>query len=424
MGHAESSLLYKEVADLEETNPKEGLKALRQLEVQNKRKIFLPAVCCPVIAFFIMQGIREIVDGQFWVWAIILIGVGFMPPLIIEERRLQKLETQYGNQPGGYLVISGRAILRAVEQFFSTLISLFGMFVVALVVVIPILLFVNIFLHGTPSFWHFDIPLYILVPVVVSPMVLVLLIVTSAMFHDVSPEEVFAFIPQLVKRIPVALRCPELRMEILPLIIGLVIFYLLYGAGSGLIRYEYSELTATAITGIMLGLCIADRSKIDHIFANLLRIAKARCLVRLGREDEALYILRDIMEDRWYPPKFSRTPVVEHLARALRYFTLDLGRYRKRENLPSNCPVLDDVASNRMTEGLSSCWKISDDESRVDYPYLEVCGAAKALQTARNEYIEEYINSIGKTRRLVGLGDNQSIKSLMNVPLKSPWGLS
>lgn len=420
MSHTARSSVCKLVSALEETNPKEGLKALRRLELQNKKAlIFLPAVFCPIIAFFIMQGISGKLDGHLWPWAAILITVGFMPPLIIEERRIQKLEVQYGNRPGGYLVINGRAILRAIAQFFSTLIPLFVTFVVGVLLSLPILFFIDVLLYGTPSFGPSDMPLYILGPVVGGFMALVFLTIITAMFHDVPPEKIFHFIPQMVKRIPIALRCPELRTEILPLVIGFVIFYLMYGAGFELIKYEYSELAEATFAGIMLGLYIADRSKTDHILANLLRIAKARCLVRLGREDEALFILRDITEDRWYPPEFSRTPVVKHVAQALRYFILDLDRYRKQKNLPSNHPVLQDVASNRMTEGLSSCWEVSENGPTVDYPYIEVYEAAEALRTARNEYIEEYIDSIDRTRRLVGLGGNQSIGRLINAPLKS-----
>jgi hypothetical protein len=151
----------------------------------------------------------------------------------------------------------------------------------------------------------------------------------------------------------------------------------------------------------------------------VLRIAEGRCLVCLGREDEALYILRDFTEDRWYPPKFSRTPVVKHVAQALRYFVLDLDHYRRRKDLASYAPAFEDVASNRMTDGLSSCLANCDNEPPVDYSYQETYETAKVLQTVRNEYVEEYIGSIDKTRCLVGLGDNQSIDRLIRAPLKS-----
>lgn len=401
MSHTESSLVYKEASVLEETNPKEGFKAFRRLEARNKPRIFLPAVICPIIAFFIEHGVSEIVDGQLWVYVVIFIGVGFVPPLLIEERRLQKLEAQHSSQPSGYAVVIGRAIFRAAGVFFSKLIVLLVLVIMAGIVAALTLFLVNVFL-----------------PVFVSCMVFFFLTGITAAFYEVPPDQFLYFLPQMVKRIPVALRSVEVQMEILPLIAGLAIAYLLYGAGFGL-PYKYAGLAGSSFAGIMLGLYLADRLKTDHIFANLLQIAKARCLVRLGREDEALYILRAITEDHWYPPKFSRTPVVKHLAQALRYFILDLDRYRRRKDLPSNRPIFEDVASNRMTDGLSSCWVFSGNGPLVDYPYEEIYKAAKALQTARNEYIEEYIDSIDKTRRLVGLGDNQPIERLIHGPLKS-----
>jgi uncharacterized membrane protein SpoIIM required for sporulation len=66
MSHTASSLVYKEASALEEMNRKEGLKAFQRLEARNRPRVFLVAVICLIIAFFIEHGISEIVDGQLW----------------------------------------------------------------------------------------------------------------------------------------------------------------------------------------------------------------------------------------------------------------------------------------------------------------------------------------------------------------------
>lgn len=75
-----------------------------------------------------------------------------MPPLVIAERRLQKLEAQHSSQPSGYSVVIGRAIFRVAMGFLSKLIVLFARVIMAGIVAAAALFLVNVFLDGTPSF--------------------------------------------------------------------------------------------------------------------------------------------------------------------------------------------------------------------------------------------------------------------------------
>lgn len=58
--------------------------------------------------------------------------------------------------------------------------------------------------------------------------------------------------------------------------------------------------------------------------------------------------------------------------------------------------------------------KLSHEESVDDYIYENIYSAAEALETAPSKYIDIYVDSIDKTRRLVGLGDDESIKRLIH----------
>lgn len=420
----ERHLLYKEAADLEETSPRQALKAYRHLEAANRpfgTRIFLTAIACPIIAFLITYGASSLFDShQTWVGILILIVVGFVPPLTLFERRFEEQQAQHSGQSLHYPAILGHALGNAVQEFLLKFVILFAVLVYGGLMACPILILISVpfhFLVGTPFYWQSpdtSLPMYVQMSVAGFCMVTFYLACMTGIFLDVPPEQVLFRVPELAKYMPKAMR--PMAGEMLPFVTGLAVGYALYGAGFS-IPYEYAGagLAENSFAGVMLGLYYSRRLERDFIFGNVLRIAKARCLIRLGRQDEASYILRGLTEEVRYPPKFSRTSIIKHLGTALTCFILDLDRYRQQKGLPADQPVLEEVASNRLTEGLSSCWTHYPDEPLIDYPYQHIYTAARALETVDARYIDIYANSIDKTRWLVGLGDDESIGGLIHM---------
>ncbi len=429
----ETSLLYKEASALEETSPKGALKTYNRLESLNKpfaTRIFLPAAICPIIASFVNYGVSELVDGhRTWVAILMLIAVGFVPPLIIYERKFEQLKAQHSRLSIRYYVIIGSALVYAVVLSFGQLIVAIVVGFYTFIFTFPILLLIYfliglysfLYLNGTPYYWldlYTGLPIYVTMPVINIFFVIFYLACITGIFLNGSIDMVPFRLPYYVKRIPVAIR--PMAGEILSFFTIAAVGYAVYGTGFDIpYGYSWAGLIENSFAGIMLGLYYARRLEKDFIFGNVLRIAKIRCLIRLGREDEARYILRRVTKDYDYPPKFSRTPVVKHLGNALGYFIADQDCYRRQRGLPSNQPVFEDVASNRATEGLSSRWVAYDDRPPVDYPYNEVSEAAMSLETAQPKYIDTYVDSIDKTRRFIGLGNDQSIEKLIRVSLRS-----
>ena len=181
MKPVEISLLYKEALVLEERDPKGDLKAYKRLESLNKpfaTHIFLAATICPIIASFVNYGVSELVGGhRTWVAILIIIAVGFVPPLIIYETKFEQLQVQHSRISIRYYKIIGSALVNAVVRFFGALIVVIVVGLYTFIFTFPILLLIYYFiglyhflyLNGTPFYWldlYTGLPIYVTMPVI------------------------------------------------------------------------------------------------------------------------------------------------------------------------------------------------------------------------------------------------------------------
>ena len=214
----ETSLLYKEASALEETSPREALKAYKRIEALNRPyspSILTLAVTCPIIAFFMTYGITELIGShKAWVAILILIVVGFTPPLLLYKIRLDAIEAQHSGTPLNYLHALWVALFNAVLEFLTMFMPLLIVVFYAVIMAAPIIILINVLLHfltDMPFFWQsLDGIFYIAVVIIGILAVIVYLTMITVDFLRAPNRPpwtgVLFFWPAFLKHIPLALK--------------------------------------------------------------------------------------------------------------------------------------------------------------------------------------------------------------------------
>lgn len=361
--------LYGQASDSEETSPEEALEIYKKLEHENSEfhtSILLAAIICPivasVIAFFVSQSISS---HRTIATVLILCGIGFLPPLLMFGAKLAEKRKTYMGVTTGLLEWSIMAFFLPIFAIFAHLITLVILFLIAGIITLVIwtpLSLVNHLLTRAPFLWPTDLPIHVSLPFFLACFVVVFLFAMS----NVPLRPVFP-VRRILMEIPVGLKVNS--GKILEFIASSALGLALVGTGPLGILYGdvYIGVIANGFSGVLLGLSFA-RLESDPLLGNLYRIARARCLIRLSRQAEASYRLSSVLE----AGKLFLPEAAKNLAIAL--------------------------------------WSVVHDPPVVERYINE---AAKCI-SSDDRYVEIYLHSIQRTKRLAGLeGNIDSLKRMI-----------
>lgn len=356
--------LYRQASDLEDTNPEEALKIYKKLEHENSEfhiSILLAAIISFIVAFVIAFFVSQSMSSYRTIATIIIMSsIGFLPPslmyatkLVRQRKRCMGVTTSRPSQ-----VIAGAFM--AIGAIYVIVIQIVILVIIAAItsfIILALSGLVNHLLTGAPFLWSPEPnePLFWVC------FVIVFLIVAS----DVSLWPIFPVRRKLMQ-IPIGLKVNY--GNILRFIAVLAIVLVIYRSGPLAFLYKDIRLgvIASGFSGVLFSFTFG-RWENDPPLANLYRFARARCLIRLGRQAEADLRLTGVLKGE----KLFLSEAAEKLGIAL--------------------------------------WSIINDPPEVERYINE---AAKCV-SSNDRYLEIYLDNIQKTRRLVGLEDKGDLPKRM-----------
>lgn len=288
--------LYRQASDAEDTSPEQALQTYKKLERENSEfhtSILLAAIICPIVASVIAFFVSHSISGHRTIATILIVGgIGFLPPLLMFGAKLVEKRKRHIGVTTGLLEWAITAVGSPIILMFADIIFLGILFFVAgiitLVILTPLSL-VNHLLTGAPFLWPTELPTHVYLPIFLVCFVAIFLFAMS----NVPLRPIFP-VKRILMEIPVGLKVNS--SKILEFIASLALGLALIGSGPLGILYEDIRIgvIANGFSGALLGLSFA-RLESDPVLGNLYRIARARCLMRLGREAEASYRLSSVL---------------------------------------------------------------------------------------------------------------------------------
>ena len=288
--------LYRRASDSEDTSAEEALGVYKKLEHENSEfytSILLAAIIFPtvasVIAFLVSQSISS---HRTIATVLILCGIGFLPPSLMFGAKLVEKRERCMGVATGLLELAIMVVYLPIIVIFADIISLAIMSFIAAIITAIILTPVSLVIHiltGAPFLWPTELPTHVYLPIFLVCFVAIFLFAMS----NVPLRPIFP-VKRILMEIPVGLKVNS--SKILEFIASLALGLALIGSGPLGILYEDIRIgvIANGFSGALLGLSFA-RLESDPVLGNLYRIARARCLMRLGREAEASYRLSSVL---------------------------------------------------------------------------------------------------------------------------------
>ena len=404
---------YRQASYLEETDPGKALKIYDKLEHENlefHKYILLFGIIGFsigfIIAFFVRQYItshRDIVATAIWY------GIGFttifglysaarikMEPLT--KLQVKKLKYQFLTLP--------------VLAFLSPFLQLLelGLFIFITIVfgeiIFGILGFIYHIVSGVPFISPLSLPnmpIYIYFPVFLISFIIVFL--TLVVFDAIIPSKI---------SLKLILRVMKIRMrEVLPMLILFFSIILIFlGKYPDNLFYDnfITGLVISVIIGTVFGFVMAYIER-DHRLGNLYRIAKARCLIRMDRDFETNFLLKDVILK---PHPFTSTDLastdqsIKDLAVAVSLIQ-ERRELKKRRTLFMLLPGRIWIRPHRIFE--------KDIRGAIDIVRTSICD---------NEYREILTDNIQRTKNLAAqvleeIKDKRAVEPLIQALKDEAW---
>ena len=288
---------YRQASDLEETNPGKALKIYDKLEHENlefRKYILLFGIIGFSVGFIIAFFARQyIVSHKYIAPLAIWYGIGFITTFglyyaaRIKREPLTKSEVKKLKYQ--FLTVPVLAVLAPFLQLLELCLYIF-ITVVFAEIIFGILGFIYHIVSGVPFISPLllpDMPIYIYFPVISISFIIVFLILV--VFDASIPSKI---------SVKLILRVMKLKMrEVLSMLILFFSIILIFlGKYPANIFYDnfITGLVMSVIIGTVLGFAMAYIEK-NHILGNLYRIAKSRCLIRMDRDFETNFLLKDVL---------------------------------------------------------------------------------------------------------------------------------
>ena len=331
--------LYNYALELEEENPGKALEIYEKIEKENRElhlSILLAGISFPILAYLTtLFAMKYITDYQVIVTLLILVMIGYIPSFLIYTIKFDKKEKGYFKaSPREITGILAAGLVTGILEIIGDQIELAIMAVWALIpaLAIEILIMLTIhFLTGTPLLETLPIPIigaigltcFIIIFLVhmsevalksgfnYNPLMYLLAYTLEFIYPTESTR--LGLIKEMASDILAGLKVhlDEVIGYLASMAIGLVL------VGSGPLEIFYEDIRqgilANTIAGSLFALSLTGRLEKDPILANLSRLGKIRCLIRLGKETEAAHQLSKL---DWHLRTTSQTPI-KHTTSAL-----------------------------------------------------------------------------------------------------------
>lgn len=321
--------LYYETSGIEETEPQEALHLYQRLSARNRPfsfTIFALSIVCPIIAFFIARTI--IINtgmNNAWISIPLLVVFGFAPPLFWYKLNYEVYVAKHGGEAFSPSQIVWVALFNAVLLvYLTTAGTILTTLIFAFIMASPIIFLVNAALHfimEVPFLWTSLSSIMLPIGLGILGVFALIVYLTEMTLYSMrvpnshgSPGMIFLW-PVFIKHMPVVLKYSA--GEIYSFITELVVLYILYEVGVGYWGNTMVSFFGVIFAGILLGLEFSRKMERDFIFGNVLRVAQARCFIRLFQAREAVHLLRTIEEDT---PDSSYKPILKYIIDSLGFF--------------------------------------------------------------------------------------------------------
>jgi len=394
----------REAVKLETTNPSEALKLYSQLESENAefyKGIFTAGMIGFILGFIVIFYGAEYmgIEKESLLLPLIWYSIGFLILLSIwapkASRRFRGANIFW--IPLVAVFYAGAKMIEAIFFFISMLIIA----LVSTLAIYSIIRVIHYFIFGGPFVFNslFEVdavrwPISIL---------FIALFIASFLFLGL-------FDVSIPKRptIPLIFRVIRLKKREALSTMALFVVLILLALGWYSDNVFYYNLPVglglSIITGGLIALALSSGEK-DHLLANLYRLAKARCLIRMDHDFEAYFPLRYTHEDRKVEKPGAKRSTVEPLLKRLFYATViitDNRNVRNRKTLFKWSDWGTYVGSHEFRDGRH----FKNEISPLEY-FHEFTDSARTLME-KDEYSEyrEFIKaSIENTEKLEAIGN-------------------
>lgn len=290
--------LYRQASRIENKHPEKALKIYRKLERDNlemRRDVLLIGTIFPLIgflaAFFIIQSLAYQADVvRVVIWCV----VGFTP--VVLYSLIRKNPAKWSSR--GYIFTTRDMFIYPLIAFCQ----LFLMCLLAAILAFVLLLIMsfNVGFDGllTVGFWWFpsfppwgdDTPYFILWPILIVSFIFSFIYLST----EIPLARIFS-----IRSILLAVKSnfKAILFWILPILLALILV-------GGFTGFFYDNFTHGAILSLIMGITfgfILAPVEREKFIAELYRIAKIRCLMRMHRNFEAEFLLttkKDVMRGK------------------------------------------------------------------------------------------------------------------------------
>jgi len=392
---------YKQASNLEMSNAEQALKLYEKLEDANSKfymDIFLAGVIGFVIGYIIV-----LFGGQSWgiekdspVLPLIWYYIGLTITILLWAPR-----DNSWTRGARLLYVPIVAIVIAAIKFIEVAFSFVIVLLIAAVPIFAVYTIISVvryFLSEGPFVWVLPLNTVPAVDWTIYAICFTASFLFLAVF-DVSIPKTLS-----VKRV---LRVMRLKKRESLSTIVLLISMLSVGFGWYSDNVFYYNLIVgiilSVITGGLIGFSLACLEK-DKIIANLCRLAKARCLVRMNYDFETYFPLRYVFEDRKVMVPGSNYVSDEHVLENLMYATIVISENRelkKRRTLFKWAPWGVYIGSHEFHSGIHTRSKPSSRKEFLAY----TDEARRLMKDNKYDVYREIIaDNIEKTEQLWLLG--------------------
>lgn len=318
--------LYGKALKLEETNPQKALKLYSRLESENSKfhpDIFAAGIIGFVLGFVLISyGSAYIgIEKDSLALPLIWYTIGLT---IVELRWLPKVSRWA--RGARLLLVPIMVIPIAAMKMIEVIFSFFIMILIAAVPIFAVYSIISVFhyfISGDPFVWFWSLSATATIRWSIEALFFTASFLFLAVF-DVSIPKVPSI--RLIFRV-MRLKKRE-ALSMLVLYASLIMFSLGWYTDNAFYTDFTTGITLSVIIGGLIGFSFASLER-DHLLANLYRLAKARCLIRMNRDFETYFPLRYAYDDRKVEEPGAKHMTEEPILRRLLYATFSMTENRE-----------------------------------------------------------------------------------------------